>query len=385
MLTTCARDYITWKNEYPEGVDRVRGVAVRRFAVSETREIEEFNRFSDWIFNYPHTDADEQDWLRRQGPVAPGLLEHLQRTHRSYDILIFFTYLYAPTALGLQIDPSRSILVPTAHDEPAIKLRLYRDLFRKAKAIAYNTDVERRFLNSTFDIRATAEATVGCGVDLPQNRPHPGTPEAAEAAANDDENSPDKGYGNRRRMRGRGEAFRRRHRLHGPVALYGGPHRSGQGLRGAAAVLQRLPAGRRRRHAGADGRQADAAARGSVGALRRHAVRSRAGRGARSGHGRGRARRRYESLSLLALEAMAVGTPILVNGRSDVLVDHCRKSQAGLFYASADEFTEALKMLLADDRLRAQMGRNGRQYVKTNYRWDVIMQKYEGLMAALKA
>ena len=50
-----------------------------------------------------------------------------------------------------------------------------------------------------------------------------------------------------------------------------------------------------------------------------------------------------------------------------------------------DEFTEALKVLLADDRLRAQMGRNGRQYVKTNYRWDVIMQKYEGLMAALKA
>ena len=31
----------------------------------------------------------------------------------------------------------------------------------------------------------------------------------------------------------------------------------------------------------------------------------------------------YESLSLLALEALSVGTPILVNGRSPVLVEHC--------------------------------------------------------------
>ena len=32
ILTTCARDYITWANDYPVGTDRVRGVTVRRFA-----------------------------------------------------------------------------------------------------------------------------------------------------------------------------------------------------------------------------------------------------------------------------------------------------------------------------------------------------------------
>ena len=230
MLTTCARDYITWKNEYPEGVDRVRGVAVRRFRPPRDARHRGVQPLLGLDLQLP---AHRRRRAGLAAPPGPGGARRCSSTcsstHRSYDILIFFTYLYAPTALGLQIDPTRSILVPTAHDEPAIKLRLYRDLFRKAKAIAYNTDVERRFLNSTFDIRATAEATVGCGVDLPQNRPHPGTPEAAEAAANDDENSPDKGYGNRRRMRGRGEAFRRRHRLHGPVALYGGRIDPGKG------------------------------------------------------------------------------------------------------------------------------------------------------------
>jgi glycosyltransferase involved in cell wall biosynthesis len=92
----------------------------------------------------------------------------------------------------------------------------------------------------------------------------------------------------------------------------------------------------------------------------------------------------YESLSLLALESFAVGTPVLVNGRSEVLVEHARKSNAGLYYGDQDEFVEALKLLLADDRLRAAMGRNGRTYIKQNYRWDIVMGKYDRLIAKLR-
>jgi glycosyltransferase involved in cell wall biosynthesis len=92
----------------------------------------------------------------------------------------------------------------------------------------------------------------------------------------------------------------------------------------------------------------------------------------------------YESLSLLALESFAVGTPILANARSEVLVDHCHNSNAGLFYADRDEFVECLKLLMADDRLRATMGRNGRHYVRQNYRWDVIIGKYEKMFSRLR-
>ena len=92
----------------------------------------------------------------------------------------------------------------------------------------------------------------------------------------------------------------------------------------------------------------------------------------------------YESLSLLALESLAVGTPILANARSEVLVEHCTRSNGGLYYADRDEFTECLKLLVADQRLRAALGRNGRDYVRKNYRWDVIMSKYDRLTSKLR-
>ena len=71
----------------------------------------------------------------------------------------------------------------------------------------------------------------------------------------------------------------------------------------------------------------------------------------------------FESLSLLALEGMAVGNPVLCNAHADVLVDHCRRSNAGLFYSTREEFVECTHLLLADRDLRERMGRNGKTYV----------------------
>jgi glycosyltransferase involved in cell wall biosynthesis len=377
VLTTCARDYVTWKNEYPEGQDRVRGVTVRRFANARARDIQAFNRYSDWIFNHPHTRQDEMEWLTQQGPWCPALIEYLERHHETYDVLVFFTYLYAPTVLGLQVDPGRSLLVPTAHDEPAIRLEIYREVFSLPAAFAYNTDVERKFLTARFSIRAIAEETVGCGVELPQG--HRGDQEADESPEAEDEAD----EGATRRRRERGAAFRRRHRLHGPFALYGGRIDPGKGCEelieyfssyvgggGDASLvlmgvkLMPLPEEPFIRFAG---RLSDEERLQALEAATLVVVPSP-----------------YESLSLLALESFAVGTPVLANARSDVLVDHCVRSNAGLYYADRDEFVECLTLLAADARLREAMGRNGRGYVRRNYRWDVILAKYERMFARLR-
>jgi glycosyltransferase involved in cell wall biosynthesis len=93
----------------------------------------------------------------------------------------------------------------------------------------------------------------------------------------------------------------------------------------------------------------------------------------------------YESLSLLALESFAVGTPVLANARAEVLVEHCLRSNAGLFYGDRWEFVEALKFLLRDAGLRAKLGRNGRAYIQQNYRWSIILSKYERLFTRIRS
>ena len=382
VLTTCARDYVSWKNEYPEGPDRVRGVTVRRFANAQTRDIEAFNRLSDWIFNHPHSRPDELEWLRQQGPWCPALIDHLERHHRTFDALIFFTYLYAPTVMGIQVAPSRSILVPTAHDEPAIRLEIYKDVFSSAAGIAYNTEVERQFLASQFSIHARAEETVGCGVELPP--PAQGRSRQDEVSGADDEDAQGEvESASRSSIGGRGAAFRRRHKLHGPMAIYGGRIEKGKGCEELIEYFRTYHA---------EGGEAQLALMGAkLMPLPEETYIRFAGLLSEREHLQALEAATvvivpspYESLSLLALEAFAVGTPVLANARSEVLVDHCVRSNAGLYYADRDEFVECLKLLVTDRRLRAAMGQNGRAYVRDHYRWDLIMTKIERLVSKVK-
>jgi glycosyltransferase involved in cell wall biosynthesis len=396
VLTTCARDYITWKNEYPEGADRIRGVTVRRFANARTRDIAAFNKYSDWIFGNPHTRDDEIEWLKQQGPWCPALVDYLRRHQQHYDVLIFFTYLYAPTVLGLEVNPRRSILVPTSHDEPAIYLDIYKDVFRRPAAILFNTESERRFIHRQFPERSPLEETVGVGVDIPQHQPYPRMPDVAPeeeptAAAAEEEvaavgAAPDVGGPTPEfssHLLARGAVFRRRHRLYGPMMLYGGRIDPGKGCEELIEYFSAYVK---------EGGEGTLALMGvKLMALPEEPFITFAG--LLSDRERMQALEAatvvivpspHESLSLLALEAFAVGTPVLVNARSDVLAEHCLNSNAGLFYADKDEFVEALKLLVGDPRLRAAMGRNGREYVRRNYRWDVVLGKYDRTFAKVR-
>jgi glycosyltransferase involved in cell wall biosynthesis len=294
--------------------------------------------------------------------------------------------------LGLEVAPSRSVLVSTAHDEPAIRLEIFKEVFSKPAALCFLTDSERQFVHQQFAERPLLEDVTGVGVDLPQSQPYPRMPTVADddpAAATDagdtagasDEEGPPREFPSH--LLSRGAVFRRRHRLYGPILLYGGRIDPGKGCEeliqyfseytregGDATLalmgvkLMSLPEDPSVRFAGllSDRERLQALEAATVVACPSP----------------------FESLSLLALEALSVGTPILANARSAVLVEHCVRSNGGLYYADRGEFVECLKLLIGDERLRAALGRNGREYVRRNYRWDVVLGKYERIFAKIK-
>jgi len=353
VFTTCARDYVTWRNELGEGEETIAAVAVRRFRSEQERDLESFNALSDALFDKPHTAEQELDWLRRQGPDVPRLIEALRAEKDRFDAILFFTYLYYPTYWGLKAAPERSILVPTTHDEPALRLGIFREVFALPKALAFLTPPEEALVRARFEVGSRPALVAGIGID-------DGPPPDAEA-------------------------FKIRHDVRGAYALYAGRIDAGKGC---AEMIAFYDGYRRARRGAAEllliGKLAMPEPR-SPGVRHLGFVSEAEKRAALAGAAAVICPSPYESLSISLLEAMSLRTPVLASARSPVLLDHCRRSNGGLYYASADEFVEALDLLVSEPALGRSLGENGRRYVEAEYSWPVVLERYRDMIRAVQA
>jgi glycosyltransferase involved in cell wall biosynthesis len=88
---------------------------------------------------------------------------------------------------------------------------------------------------------------------------------------------------------------------------------------------------------------------------------------------------------MVALEAWALGKPVLANGRCEVLRGQCIRSNAGLYYETESEFVEALRAIAESRRLNAAFGANGRRFFQEHYAWNIIEGKYLDMLRRLAA
>src|SRR5688500_5005328 len=150
VLTTCARDYVTWRNELPAGVEEVHGIPVERFPVTRERaqDLLEFGRHTTRVFYQTHSLADELAWLDAQGPVSPGLRERVRTARDEFDFFLAFSLRYPTAYYTARAQPRRTILVPTMEREGAMGLSLFPPVLRGVRAVMYNSLEERAQLQA---------------------------------------------------------------------------------------------------------------------------------------------------------------------------------------------------------------------------------------------
>ena len=348
VYTTCALDYMSWKNHYPEGEEILRGVRVKRYASIRERNQEAFDRLSRTVLLSPdHTDAQEEAWIDEQGPFCPALLQALSAEHKQYRVVFFMTYLYYTSARGLPLGLENAVLIPTAHDEPPIWLRYYDRVFSSAKWLVWHSAEERAFARERFPaIQDLPSTVIGMGID-PTAQPLPPLPEGLVPgqylvyAGRIDES------------KGCREMFSWfiQYRKTSPVPLQ--------------LVLMGKPVLPIPDHP-------DIRALGFVSEEMKYAVMEQSLALVLFS--------RYESFSIVVLESMMMGRPVLVNGDCAVLREHCRHSNAGLYFRDYGEFHAEVDYLLSHPETYQAMCRNGQKYVRENYRWDVILEKYRQII-----
>ena len=344
VITTCALDHITWANHFHPGTSSSEGVRVLRFPVQRGRA-PDFGAFTDQLQRGSHSREDELAWLAKQGPTCPRLLEHLKARGGDYQAVVFYTYLYSPTALGLPLVAEKAILVPTAHDEPPIRLGIFRELFSLPRHMLFLTATEEDLVRRLFANQHIPGTVVGTGIEGPKREPDP-------------------------------QRFREQYQIAGDFLLYMGRIEIWKGC------PELLDFFRRYKCSHPQGPSLVLLGRADIPVPERPDIRA-LGFVAEEDKWDALAAATalvapspFESLSIAILEAWDRGIPVLANGRCAVLADQCLASNAGLFYTDYAEFEACLQLLLSRPDLRDTLGRQGNRYVRANYTWESVIPKW---------
>jgi glycosyltransferase involved in cell wall biosynthesis len=345
VLTTTASDYVSWANDLPAGVEHRAGVMIRRFRVVRERGnyfhelhrrlLAHFaaNEGADVSTRVSWPEALQEEFIRAQGPVCPGLIAHLARQGGDYAAVIFLTYLYPTTYDGVRaLAHRRWAIVPTLHDEPPAHFSAFAQMARHTPRLLWNTLAEKRLGRTLWNIDAGSIVAMTV---------------ASEPVAPARERD--------------------------PYLLYCGRIDSHKGCAMLIEAFETYkvakPSPLHLVLTGADtlGVRESANVRylGFVDATRKFALMA----GARAFVHPSP----YESLSIVTLEAMAQGAPIIVNGACEVLVDHVTMSGSGFTFRGAVELHAAIDRVLALDKdARSVQAARARAYVISNYGRDEI-------------
>lgn len=350
ILTSKAIDYMTWKDEYTSELEEINGVIVHRFSVSRERHASDFNQINARFLSGQLKEEEEREWINKQGPEVPDLLEYLSANKDNYDAFIFLTYLYYPTVLGVELVKDKAIVLPLAHDEPYLQMKIFNNVFLKPKCLFFETEEEQELVHNRYHNEGIPNHIGGAGVDIPESV---------------DGERFKKKYGLSDFMVyvGRIDEGKNCHQLFQYFLQYKQRNANDMKLVLMGKPVIEIP------------KSDDIVSLGfvdeqdkfdGIAAAKMLVLPSE-----------------FESLSIVVLEAMSVGTPVIVNGKCPVLKGHCLKSNGAFYYRNYFEFEGEVNYLREHTEVVDIMKTNAKTYVDTYYQWDVIVQRLSELIESI--
>lgn len=356
VLTTKALDYITWEDYYKEDYEVINKVRVRRFPVDKPRNIKEFSRICKKVLdNEKHTLAMEEEWFDKQGPYSPGLIQYIKDNKDNYDVFIFMTYLYYTTVKGLPVVKDKAVLIPTAHDEAPVYLKTFREIFNMPRGIFYLTHEECEFTQKLFNNSniINNNGYGGSGIEIPDS-------------VNADFIKDKYGIEDYIVYAGRIDVSKGCKELFKYFKKYKRHNKNNLKLVLIGKEVMRVP------------HNSNIISLGFVSEQEKYDVMAGAMALIMPSA--------FESLSIVVLEALGLGIPVICNGKCDVLKGHCKRSGAGIAYEDYRQFEAAINRVIneigSDEDLCRIIRNNAMEYVRNNYTWDIIMKRFNEVIEA---
>lgn len=348
VLTTCAVDHFTWRNELPPGTDVINEVPVHRFPVSERDNDRWWELHTRIGLGQNLGYAEQLEWMGNS-VWSEGMLD---AARADYDWVIAIPYLFGTTFWSALERPNGTALISCLHDEPYAHLSAVQDALTAVEGCMVSTAGERQLLAQVAP--AARAETVGVGFDDE-------APTSEQVATFCHRRGIEPGYllyaGRREAAKGLPELFDHYGQLcradpKAPaLALMGtGPCEPPQELRNRIIDLGFVP----------DEERSSAYA---AAAVLVHPS-------------------RLEALGMVLMEAWLCGTPALVSSGSRVLRAHCQDSGGGLWYENGPEFIEAIETIVADATLSSDLAEAGGRYVRDVYSWDAVQNRFSLALAA---